>query len=464
MLVALLAACAVPALESPAASSAEVVGAVGEPVDVALPTADSAVPPPQPDGPRNVLVVLLDDVGADQLSVFDGDDEPVHTPHLAGLADQGLVYPFAYAYPSCSPTRAALVTGQHAWRNGVATPVDQGDPSLRDDIETFPEYLDRIGSGVSTAWVGKWHLVPPGPGAQHHPNDRGFHRFEGTLGNLYTTHERGDDPVSWHQYAWISDGTIERVEGIYATTKLVDEAVDVVTTLPEPWFVVVAPHAAHHPFRDPPAELLPEGVEPSTDARGAYRRMILGFDTELGRLLQAVDLSDTVVIYMGDNGVPSDVASDAIDPREAKGTVYEGGWRVGMVAAGAGVPAAGVSSQLVSVVDIVPTAADLLGVPPPERTHGVSWVPLWDTADVHTQQHEVVLAFEGPRHDRIDRVARSVDFKLWRHPNGEDRLYDLRGGAVRDGDDLLAAGPLSPEEEAAYEALRVALPPPTLRE
>jgi len=439
-------------------------GPTGASDDSPMPSGDSgpSAPVDTAQSAPNVLVIFLDDVGADQLLVFDGEDDAVPTPALAALADQGVRYPFAYAYPTCSPSRAALITGVHGDRNGITQALRSGGlDTLSDDVLTYPEHVRAAGAAVATAWIGKWHMTPPGPSWLPHPNDRGFDHFAGTMGSLYAKFDTQQLPTSYFQYEKVVDGIPTRVESSWATTDTVDDALASMASLPEPWFVVVAPHAAHHPFHEPPDDLVADPFAGDGD-HGAYRRMIQAADTEIGRLIQGVDLGRTVVVYMGDNGVPNDVVGSAVPPDAAKGRLLEGGVRVGLIAAGPGIPVGARSDQLISVVDVVPTAAELQGVPlSGEPVDGVSLVPSWRNGDLSTPVRPVVKALATGT-DRTARMARSPDYKLLTVQTADDyseELFDLRGGAVREGDDLLLAGPLDTDAAAALEELRAELLP-----
>lgn len=129
---------------------------------------------------------------------------------------------------------------------------------------------------------------------------------------------------------------------------------------------MVAFNAPHAPFHAPPSELY-SGARvtdppPRPQTRRAYLAALEALDTELGRLLASVDLSDTLVIFMADNGTPILATNSIIVDRRAKGTLFEGGVHVPMVVAGGNIQTARVEPRLVHAVDFFDTIAELFGL------------------------------------------------------------------------------------------------------
>ncbi len=131
--------------------------------------------PPVPDKP-NIIIMVADDIGYADPG-FRGSG--IETPSLEGLAEEGMTLDRFYTAPTCSPTRAALMTGRDPMRLGVGysvlLPWDSG--GVRTDEHFMPESFQA--AGYQTAIVGKWHL---GHSQQvFHPNERGFDHFYGHL-------------------------------------------------------------------------------------------------------------------------------------------------------------------------------------------------------------------------------------------------------------------------------------------
>src|SRR5262245_30656264 len=154
---------------------------------------------PPPTNRRNVLVILLDDLGIEALSTYsDHNDQlfdPYHfcltdgvpkaypdTQHLNQLAMEGVRFMRAYSYPVCSSTRAALLTGRHAFRTGIGDAIVGNYPAnLATTERSIPKMLK---SGFPTSWpkykcgaFGKWHLTSQG--GDNHPIQLGFDAYTG---------------------------------------------------------------------------------------------------------------------------------------------------------------------------------------------------------------------------------------------------------------------------------------------
>ncbi|MEZ4316754.1 MAG: sulfatase-like hydrolase/transferase [Myxococcota bacterium] len=320
---------------------------------------------PEPLG-GNVLVLLLDDVGVDKVGAY-GWDSAGRTPRLDGLADAGVRFTRAYASPVCSPTRGTLMTGRMPRRTGLGWIADTGtrDIFLPYESTIIPEMLEeaRGADAWSDSAIGKWHMAgPQAPDWLMHPLDSGFSWFAGAPGNPQYQPDRG-------YFAWTKNvnGTLEE-SVTYMTTDSIDDALARIEVLPEPWFVYVAFNAVHTPLALPPADLvsqpLPTDPIPTSEL---YDLVLEALDTEIGRLLDTVDpdvLARTTVMAIGDNGTSDHGVPNDVDLGRNKHTPYEGGIRVPFIVTGPHVREPGrTSDALVHVADVLPTVADLAGIP-----------------------------------------------------------------------------------------------------
>src|SRR5687767_10166043 len=103
-------------------------------------------------------MVVLDDIGIDQVSAY-GFPGAARTPQIDALAQRGQRFDAMWAMSTCTPTRAALLTGRMPHRNGLGAVIRIDQPiELRLDEVTIPEMLDRSGTDWTSAGLGKWHL------------------------------------------------------------------------------------------------------------------------------------------------------------------------------------------------------------------------------------------------------------------------------------------------------------------
>ncbi|MEZ4234701.1 MAG: sulfatase-like hydrolase/transferase [Myxococcota bacterium] len=404
----------------------------------------------------NTVIVLLDDVGVDQISAYGYPGAPP-TPTFDALADQGVRFDQAWATPVCSPTRAALITGEFADRNEVgAVIMAKQDKEMPLSVRTLPELLRRADQRWASAAIGKWHMatLASASGAEH-ALLQGFDWFAGSMNNIGVPPvDEPDVPrsyVAWDRVGF--DGQVH-LETTFSTTAITTDAIAALTVMPEPFVLYVAYHAAHRPLMVPPGAL-PEGAE--VDENELFALNVAAADAEIARLLDALGdrRANTLVMVIGDNGTPS-YAKDEDGQGGAKGSFREGGLRVPFVVAGPGV-AHGVSDALVSVVDVVPTVLVAAGVDPaPLHLDGLPMQPALQDPAAATV-HEVLYSETrhpptGPPWRHVERAARDRDLKLV-DDDGEQRLFRLDGFQEAP----VARKALTAEEQARVEALEAEL-------
>lgn len=405
----------------------------------------------------NVLLVVADDVGVDAINCYGLGSNPAPTPTIDALAARGVRFSQAQACPLCSPTRASLLTGRHAFRTGVGTAITTGNGLAGSEV-LLPEILTP--HGVQSALIGKWHLGND-QGALT-PTVEGFGTFTGAIGGALTSY-----------YAWprVANGVTAQ-STTYATTDNVNTALAFIAATPQPWFVMVSFNAGHTPYQAPPAALHTQnltGLDPATTPIPFFRAMVQSLDTELGRLLATLPVAtvaNTNVIVLGDNGTTGQVTEAPFSAAHAKNTVYQGGVRVPLIVAGPAVGGAPrVEPGLVHVVDLFATIASLQGVnaraavPAAVALDCVDATPLLASAGQspvrgysYSQEFtgSAAMATSGD-----SEMVRSSQFTLLRfvRPNltVREELYDLAVDPFEATDLLLQ--PLSATASAAYTAL-----------
>ena len=270
---------------------------------------------PSSDTP-NILLIIADDMGLDASPGYDIGNLKPNMPTLGVMMSSGITFDNFWAYPTCTPSRASMLTGTHGLRTNVLKVGDE----LATSETSIQRYLDENVAGVySTALVGKWHLSRDA----NQPIAMGIDYFAGILGGGV------DDYYNW---SLVENGTTGNSTE-YVTTKLTDLAIDWVADQSQPWFLWLAYNAPHVPFHLPPSNLHSQGDLPtdqaSIDANPLpyYLAAIEAMDSEMGRLLTSMsqeERDNTLIIFIGDNGTPNQVRQEYAN-RRVKGTVYQGG-------------------------------------------------------------------------------------------------------------------------------------------
>lgn len=314
-------------------------------------TAAAAQNAPRP----NIVVFLADDLGWKDVGYHGG---PEQTPNIDRLAKAGLRLEHFYAYPLCSPTRAALLTGRNPIRFGLAYSVVRpwayyGLPATE---ELLPASFQR--AGYQTAIIGKWHLGHSN--RKLHPTSRGFDYFYGHMNGAidYFTHERDGSPD------WQRNGTTVKEPG-YSTDLFADEAVRWLQQRDKtkPYFLYVPFNAPHSPLQAP-AALRDKYAAISNPRRRTYAAMVDAMDQAIGRIASQLD-PNTIIFFSSDNGGPRSQGADNGDLRAGKATTYEGGIRVPAFVHAPALIRPGVSNQVMAIWDILPTLAAAAHVPLP---------------------------------------------------------------------------------------------------
>jgi len=334
--------------------------------------------------PPNVIVFLADDLGYGDVGPYDHDENPLtpdvtNTPVLDKLATEGVVMTDFYAdAPICSPTRAALLTGRHAMRQGMTAPLGPAAPTLgmSQSEVTLAEILKPL--GYRTGIVGKWHL---GQELQFNPLYQGFDFFWGApFSNSSPTFY-----LMWNLTVIDPDPDQDYLTQNYTTQAraFIASAVE----QQQPFFLYFAYTAVHVPVHASPAF---QGIT----GRGIYADAVYEMDWSVGEVLRDLELlgieQDTLVLFTSDNGAcdvshtpgkPANWACGSNKPLKGyKGMLTEGGIRAHFVARWPGViPAGTTTSEPGGVVDIMPTVAAATGaeLPPDREIDGWDLTPMW---------------------------------------------------------------------------------------
>jgi arylsulfatase A-like enzyme len=417
-----------------------------------------AVAAPKP----NIIFIMADDLGWTDIEPF--GTKYYETPNLSHLAQRGMKLTSYHHCQNCTPTRAALMSGQVGARTGSYTVggIDRFDWSQRplrpvDNVTDLPLDRDIIpkqlkAAGYATGMFGKWHI---GERGDYHPGKRGFDEAIVSAGQHFnfTTNPKVDYP-----------------KGQYLADFLTDRAVDFITRHKDGPFFLYLPHFGVHS----PHHAKPELIEKFKSKPGVgghnnptYAAMIYSVDESVGRVMKTLDdlkLADnTVLIFTSDNGGVGGYGradgllrepgaegkskkarggddgggiTDNAPLRSGKGSLYEGGIRVPFIVRWPGVTKPGSACDVPAIhVDIFPTVLELTGAPKPRQVlDGESLVKLFRDPGAKLQRDAIFQHFpgylgSGPGLWRTTPVSimQSGDWKLMEYlEDGKLELYNLR--------------------------------------
>ena len=347
----------------------------------------------QPATPPNIILILADDLGYGDLGSYGA--ELIKTPHIDRLAEEGIRLTDFYASSNvCSPSRAGLLTGRYAVRDGLAarTVAVHDTRGLPAETTTIATLLKA--HGYRTALIGKWHLG-------HHteaqrPNAQGFDLFYGLL------HPNDEEQPLYRN----TRASTEPLMQSALTRRFTEEAQRFIDQSEgQPFFLYMSHIAPHIP-------LAPSPEFANTSEAGAYGDVIQELDWSVGQLLDAVErrgiAESTIVIFSSDNGPFPEGSGGGL--RGGKATAWDGGYRVPFIARWPGrIPAESTSGAIAMNIDLLPSIAAVAGaaITPNSVLDGRNILPVL-TGKSNESPHQALFFFN---HDRIAAV-RTQDWKI----------------------------------------------------
>jgi arylsulfatase A-like enzyme len=367
------------------------------------------------NGGPNIVFILADDLGIGDLGVYGQNARAaaglpaIKTPNIDALAAQSLSFSRMYTNPTCSPTRASLLTGfeqQHITKERVSDSLGLR-PGEAD--KTWAQTLQE--AGYRTGMYGKWHVgtldsptIPnPTYNYDESPTQNGFEKVAGTLVGgyrptyLWTENGTGGLKTTPNQFipGWPGPGYSFK----FADNAATDYAVQFIGDMSQgdaPFAAYVALNAPHEPFNW--LEMGQYANEPWPEVQRQYAAMVSNVDENVGRVLKAIDdpnndgdtsdsvAANTIVMFSSDNGSLWAGHGNGFNPeffnsngpfRGEKSNTLEGGVRTPFFVRWEGVTQPGsVNSDYVgSLADIYPTLAELAGEDVPFGLDGRSMVP-----------------------------------------------------------------------------------------
>ncbi len=414
----------------------------------------------------NIIFIMADDLGYTDVACF--GSKYYETPNIDRLAKQGTRFTNYHHCQNCTPTRAALMSGQYGARTGTYTvggidrfdwskrplrPVDNS-PNLALDRVLLPQTLKT--AGYATGMFGKWHIGNEG---DYHPGKRGFDEAIVSQGV---------------HFDFNTNPKTEYPKGQYLADFLTDRAVDFITRHKDHPFFLYLPHFGVHSPRQAKPELIAKFKnKPGVGGHNnpTYAAMIASVDESVGRVMATLDalkLADnTVLIFVSDNGGVGGYVREGIKEeggdvtdnaplRNGKGSLYEGGTRVPFIVRWPGQVKAGAACDTPGIhVDMYPTLVALAGgkMPANQAADGESLVPLMRDVNAKLAREAIFQHFPGYLGAGGDNwrttpvtYIHAGDWKLMEYlEDGRLELYNLRED-IGEKNNLATANPQKAKE------------------
>ena len=372
----------------------------------------------------NIVLVITDDQGYGDLGCT--GNPVIKTPHTDKLANESVWLSDYHVAPTCSPTRAALVTGHWTNRTGVWHTI-MGRSMLRDNEVTIGQMLKD--NGYETGMFGKWHM---GDNYPYRPEDRGFtevYRHGG--GGVGQTPDVWDN--SYFDGGYFHNGKIVPAKGFCTDVffRQANQFISKCTKQKKPFFAYISTNAPHGPLHCPQKYLDMYKDQPGNIA--AFFGMITNIDDNVGqtrKLLKELGAyENTIFIFTTDNGTATGANIFNAGMRGRKGSEYDGGHRVPFFLhwPGGGMSKKKVVPTICHAVDIAPTLLDMTGSKAPcsVKFDGVSLKPLLDSK-TKVQWPDRFLVTDSQRvKDPIMWRKSSVMSQKYRLVNGT-QLFDIQ--------------------------------------
>lgn len=391
----------------------------------------------------NIIFILLDDLGKEWISCYGATD--IETPNVDSLAKSGVRFENVYSMPQCTPSRMCLLTGQYPYRNGWVNhwDVPRWGAGARYDADAYPCNLGLTmrEAGYATAIAGKWQISD----FRVEPDALDKAGFDDWC--MWTGYEADNPPSGeryWDPYIFTKDKPSQTYEGKFGPDMFCDFVIDFARNKAEagsPFFIYYPMVLTHTPFTTTPLEPEAEGKE------AKHKAMVRYSDHILGRITAALDemgaAEDTLVVFTADNGtcgaMQGHIGERAI--KGGKGKTVEPGVNIPFIVSWPGtIPGNRVSEELIDFTDIIPTCADIAGLPVPgkDKVDGVSAAG-YLRGESETIQRDWILAMGGQNNAKVsdkgvenewffrDRVVRDERYKLYVGPDRKpEKFIDLQ--------------------------------------
>ncbi|MFV0582495.1 MAG: arylsulfatase [Parabacteroides gordonii] len=358
----------------------------------------------------NVVFILADDMGIGDLGCY--GQQKIKTPHIDAMAAGGLLFQNHYSGSTVSaPSRCCLMTGKHTGhayvRGNKRTESKLGyfDLHLPESETTVAELFKQ--KGYATMCVGKWGLG--GPETSGSPVRKGFNYFFGYLSQS-AAHRY------YPEYLYENEKKVMLNGKVYSHFMIMEKGLDFIRKNQDKpffaYFAITPPHADldypdlseyensfdETPFENPGFEK-GKGNKPQSKPRATYAAMVSEVDKNVGQIVDLLketgQLANTIIIFASDNGVhnvgghdPAYFNSNA-SFRGIKRDLYEGGVHVPFVVSWpAVIKKPRTTDHIATFWDFMPTICDLLDIPVPNDSDGISYLPVLENREENQHKHD----------------------------------------------------------------------------
>ena len=380
----------------------------------------------------NIVFVITDDQGYGDLGCT--GNPVIQTPNLDTLANESVWLTDYHVAPTCSPTRAALMSGHWTNRTGAWHTI-MGRSMLREDEGTLGQFFSD--AGYHTGMFGKWHL---GDNFPYRPEDRGFQEvYRHGGGGVGQTPDVWDN--SYFDGGYYYNGKIVPAKG-FCTDVFFDQANQYIKNCAlqnKPFLAYISTNAPHGPLHCPQKYM--DMYKGMPDRIAAFLGMITNIDDNIGKtrsLLKELGIyENTIFIFTTDNGTAfgQDVYNAGM--RGRKGSEYDGGHRVPFFLhwPNGGMDKLKKIDTLCHAVDIAPTLLDLTGLPKPEgyKFDGLSLRSLLENPKNADWADRMLVTDSQRVRDPIKWKQSAVMSQGWRLINGKE-LYNMESDPGQEKD------------------------------
>ena len=384
----------------------------------------------------NIVLIVADDLGWHDVGYHDSE---ISTPNIDKLFNEGIELNKFYTYPTCSPTRASLLTGMYANRFGIEKPIAMNSKQVLPlDVVSLPKLFKE--NGYATAIMGKWHLglrLENSP--LHYGFDYAYGYLHGQIDQYSHRYKNGDR--SWYRMNKFID------EKGHATDLITKEAKKYIVELRDkskPFFIHIAYSVPHYPLQEKDKWVEPYKKSIKEKSRRLFAASVTHMDFEIGQIIKTLKeeklRENTIIIFISDNGGqkswtpkfeydlkygPYPILGDNSPLRGYKTMVYEGGIRVPGIINWKDKLSPKKIDQILNITDIFPTLAAAVGIKIPNDLL-LDGNNMWEVISNNAEYGERGIYLQTNSHIAYIKNNWKLIHNAASPDSAEDELYNIK--------------------------------------